>query len=121
MSLVINTIAYKLDRVLPDTNTYAAPGHTFSTVNKVEFKRVYPKAGSDGFAGVSRPLIRVTRSVVTNTVTGERRDAILTIGGSLPVGMSSADIATLLADGAALAAHAAVLELFQKLDINAEA
>lgn len=121
MALVVNTISYKQDRVLPDAITYVAPTHSFSQSNKIEYKRVYPKAGGDGFAGVARPLVRVTRSVVINATTGERKDAILTIGGSLPVGMTDADIATLLADAASLAGHAATAELFKKLDVNAEA
>lgn len=120
MAFVVSTITYKQDRVLPDAITYVAPTHTFSQSNKIELKRVYPKAGSDGFAGVARPLVRLTRSVVVNASTGERRDAILTLGGSLPVGMSDTDIGTLLTDGAALAAHASTAELFKKLDVNAE-
>lgn len=115
----INTKTYSLDRSTPDANTYTGPGHTFSQSDKLELKRVYPKAGSDGFRGVARPTVKLTRSVVVNPTTGERRDAIVTLSASLPVGMTDVDVQALLADITSAGGHVDVKALFLSLDINA--
>lgn len=114
MSLTFNTKVFKLDRTLPDTNTYAGPTKTLSVVDKIDFKRVMPKPTST-FVGVARPSLKRTRSSVVNAISGARLPAIIEVSGSLPVGMTDADIDDLLADTVAALTSADGKALFKGL------
>jgi hypothetical protein len=114
----LNTRTYNQDAVGENTVRYTGPAHTFSTNDVMQASRVYPKAGRNGDLGVARPEMKLTKSVVVNTVSGERKDAIVRISGSLPVGMTAADIEAMLADVAAFAASTDGKDLFKKLDIH---
>jgi hypothetical protein len=117
MAITISTKTYSQDRISPDAIAYAGPANTLSIVDLIEHKRVYPKPVK-GFLGVAKPQIKLTRTVTLADTTSH--DAILTIGGSLPVGMSDADIVTLLTDAKdALALEVAgTTNVFKKLDIT---
>lgn len=117
--MLFNTRTYNVDRNdSADAVTYAGPAHTFTQADTIQLARVYPKPVS-GFAGVARPKFKRTVSVVVNSTTGERRDMILTIGASIPVGVAGADVDSLLADAAAWINTADAKALFKSLDINA--
>lgn len=118
MALTINTRTYNLDRSNPDAVSYTGPAHTFTITDKADLKRVAPKPTKD-FAGVARPTFKLTKSVVVDSVSGARADAIVTLSASLPVGMADADVTALLADIAAFAAGTDASNLFKKLDVNA--
>lgn len=113
----ISTKTYSQDRISPDAITYAGPANTLSIVDIIEMKRVYPKPVK-GFLGVAKPQIKLTRTVTLADTT--TKDAILTIGGSLPVGMSEADIVALLTDAGSVIATevAGTTNVFKKLDIT---
>lgn len=114
----LNTRTYNQDTVEANSVRYTGPAHTFSTNDVMQAARIYPKAGRNGDLGVARPEMKLTKSVVVNAVTGERKDAILRINGSLPVGMSAADIEGMLADAASFATSTDGKDLFKKLDIH---
>lgn len=116
--MIINTHTYNVDSIQANTVRYVGPGHTFSMLNQCDLSRVYPKSGKNGDQGVARPEARFERTVVTNATTGVTKPAILRVSGSLPVGMSEAEILSLLAEAAAFAASQAGQNLFTKLDIN---
>lgn len=116
--MLINTRTYNPDRTLPDAVTYTGPAHTITLKDKFEMKRVYPKP-SGTFLGVAKPNAKQTKTVTVNAVTGAVADAIINIGGSIPVGMSSADVDALLSDAAAFLASNDAKSLFKSLDINA--
>jgi hypothetical protein len=116
--MLLNTRTYTLDRSNPDANSYVGPDHSFSSKDRLELKRVYPKPVKD-FPGVARPTAKLTKSVVPNATTGERQDAIVSITGSLPVGMTEAEIDGMLADAAAFLASTEGKALFKQLAINA--
>lgn len=116
---ILNTRTYSIDYTEANAIRYVGPAHTFSTNDVMQLSRVAPKSGRNGDLGVARPEFKLTKSVVVNAVTGERKDAILRLSGSLPVGMTAADIEALLADVAAFAASNDGKDLFKKLDINA--
>jgi hypothetical protein len=117
--MLLNTRTYNTDRVQPDSVSYAGPANSLTTKDTLEFKRVYPKPVT-GFAGVARPQAKLTKTVtVTNGSVSESHDAIITISGSLPVGMAAADVDGLLADMASLLGSADGKSLFKALDINA--
>lgn len=117
MSITLSSKPYNQDRITADAITYAGPANTISKSDTLEIKRVYPKPVK-GFAGVAKPQEKLTRTCTL--ADGTTADAILNISGSLPVGMSDADITALLTDGKS------VLELevsgatsvFKKLDIT---
>lgn len=114
----INTRTYNFDGSTGDSCRYVGPAHTFSTADLFELARVYPKPGRNGDLGVARPAVKRQVSVVVNATTGERKDAFLRISGSLPVGMSAADIDALCADAAAFIGSTDGKSLFKSLDIN---
>lgn len=116
--MLFNTRTYNADSITADKVIYAGPAHTFTTADLLQLARVYPKPTKD-FAGVARPQIKRTKSVVTNATTGERHNAIVDISGSLPVGMADADIDAMLADIAAWINTADAKALFKSLDVNA--
>lgn len=119
MALTLSTKTYNSDRVTPDAVTYVGPANTLTVKDSVQYSRVYPKPVA-GFLGVARPGIKFVRTVVTNATTGETRDAILTIGGSIPVGIPSADLASLIADAvdSLQLEEAATTKLFSTLDVT---
>lgn len=116
MPIVLSTKSYVQDRVTPDSVTYTGPANTFTVKDSVDVKRVQPKATKD-FRGVSRPQYKIVRTVTLDDLT--KKDAILTIAGSLPVGMADADINSLIADAVDLVQleEAGTNQLFKKNDI----
>lgn len=114
----INTRTYTFDGSTGDSARYVGPAHTFSTADVFELARVYPKPGRNGDLGVARPTLARRKSVVVNATTGERKDAIARISGSLPVGMTSTDIDAMCDDLGAFIASADGKALFKSLDIN---
>jgi len=117
MSLTLNTKSYNQDRISPDSIVYSGPAQTFTIKDSVELKRVAPKPTKD-FRGVSRPQIKLVRTVTLDDAS--KKDAILTIGGSLPVGMTATDITSLVADAvdALTLEESGTTSLFQKNDIT---
>jgi hypothetical protein len=111
----LNTRTYNRHRGLPDSVFYAGPAHTFSNTDLVELKRTEPKPTRDN-AGVAKPLFRVNRTVDTGVET--KGTAIVTLQGSLPVGMSSTDVDSLLADLASWCGSAEAKAHFKSLDIE---
>jgi len=95
MSITLSTKVYNQDRISPDAIVYNGPAHTFTNKDVVEYKRVNPKATKD-FRGVSRPQIKISRTCTLDDAS--KKEAILTISGSLPVGMTNSDVMALVAD-----------------------
>lgn len=118
MSILIDTASFTLDSAAPNMVKYVGPGHTFSAVNALDLSRVYPKAGKNGDRGVARPDARFEQTVVVNAVTGETRQAILRLSGSLPVGITEADILALVLRCQKFLETAEGKAVFTKLDIN---
>lgn len=115
MPITINTKEYKSYRTLADENRLAGPAHTLTTHDTIALRRVFPKPVK-GFAGVARPGVKVVRTCTL--ANGDVKDAILDLGSSLPVGMTSADVLALKSDLAAFLASGEADDLFTDLDIN---
>ncbi|UUW21154.1 MAG: hypothetical protein [Sanya solspi-like virus 4] len=118
MALTINTRSYVQDRVNPDSVSYAGPANTLTIVDTFQMARVYPKPNGT-FKGVAKPSAKLTKTLVINSTTGETGNAIVTLSASLPVGVASADVDTLLADIASFCTSADAKSLFKTLDITA--
>lgn len=117
--MLFNTRTYNSSRVNgPDSQTYAGPAHTLTVSDTVTMARVYPKPNGD-FLGVARPSLKRVKTLVVNSTTNEMRDAIVNVGGSIPVGAAAADIDALLADLAAFFASNEAKNLFKSLTISA--
>lgn len=116
--MLFNTRTYAVDRVQPDSVAYAGPAKSLTNKDDLVLSRVYPKPTS-AFAGVAKPSAKLTKTVVTNSTLGTTADAIVRFEGSLPVGISNADVDALLADFASWLATADAKSLFKTLDINA--
>lgn len=117
--MLFNTRTYNLDRYnSPDSVSYTGASHTPATKDFITLARAYPKPTKD-FAGVAKPMFKLTKSVVVNSVTGEKADMIFTIGASVPVGTPAADVEGVLADLAAWVNTADSKALFKALDVNA--
>jgi hypothetical protein len=119
MALTISTKTYNSDRVTPDAVTYVGPSNTLTTKDSIQLSRVYPKPVT-GFLGVARPGAKIVRTVVTNATTGETRDAIVNLSGSIPVGIAPADLASMIADAVDLLQleEAGTTKLFSTLDVT---
>lgn len=115
MALTLNTRTYDADRYSPDSVSYTGPAHTFSNRDTAELKRVNPKPTKD-FLGVAKPTFKLTKTFTLSD--GTKKDAIVMLSGSLPVGMTSIQTDSLLADIAAFAASTSCKDLFFKLDVN---
>jgi len=97
MSLTINAKTYNADSYQQNAVGYIGPAKTVSIADDVRLLRVAPKPTSV-FSGVGRTSAKITR---THTLTGALTptgNAILDIGVTIPVGMASADVDTLLND-----------------------
>lgn len=96
MSLTVSTKTYKAERVAPDSVEYFGPANTFASKDKIVYKRVDPRP--DGtFLGFAKPEIKLVRTcLLADGVT--KKDAIIKIGGSLPSGMTDADLIAMLLD-----------------------
>lgn len=117
MPITLSTKSYAQDRISPDAIVYSGPAQTFTVKDSVEAKRVAPKPTKD-FRGVSRPQYKITRTVDIDDAT--KKDAILIISGSLPVGMTAAALNGLIADAVDLLQleEAGTNQLFAKNDIT---
>jgi len=120
MSINLSTKTYDANRTLPDSVTYVGPANTLSNIDIVELKRVYPKAGTGTVKGVARPTHRIARDVVVNAVTGETATAYFNGALSLPVGITDAAVAALIADIVDLyqLEEAGILKVASRLDIS---
>lgn len=116
MSLTINTIAFTAYRSQPDSLVLAAPTNGVSMTDTVALSRVFPKPVKDNL-GVGRP--RLKRVKTLTLANGTKKDAIIEVSGSVPVGASDADVLALLDDVADTLDMQDAKDLFTKLDINA--
>lgn len=115
--MLLNTRTYTAIRQsTPDILVYAGASNTYSLKDLFQQSRVYPKQGSVISANnVAKPLAKRTKTVTIGT--DIVADAIITLGGSLPVGTTAADIDALLADMAAYCASDEAKALFKSLVI----
>lgn len=117
--MLYNTRTYALDRYNnADSVSYAGTGHTPASKNQLTLSRTYPKPTKEN-EGVAKPYFKQVKTVVVNATTGEKKDLIVYVGGSVPVGTSSTDVNGCLADIAAWINTADAQSLFNSLDINA--
>lgn len=115
MSQTINTVVYNTFRTNPDSVVLASSSHTLSSTDTLQLSRVFPKPTKTD-AGVARPRFKRVKTFTLGD--GTKRDGIIEVSGSIPVGAADADILALLddvADGLALQDQK---DLFTKLDIN---
>lgn len=115
MSLTLNTVAFSTFRTLPDQNTLASANNNASVKDTLALGRVFPKPVKD-FRGVAKPSLKRVKTLTLDD--GTKHDGIITLGGSLPVGASSADVLALLDDVYEAIATQGVKALFTSLDIN---
>jgi len=116
--MLYNTRTYTLDRYNnADSVSYVGTGHTPAAKNQLTLSRTYPKPTKDN-DGVAKPYFKQVKTVVVNATTGEKKDAIVYVGGSIPVGATSTDVNSMLADVAAWVNTADAQSLFNALDIN---
>lgn len=116
MSLTINTVVFSSYRSMPDSLVLASPANTVSLTDTMQLSRVFPKPTKDN-AGVGRP--RLKRVKTLTLADGSKKDAIIELSGSIPVGASDADVLALLDDVADTVDMQDCKDLFTKLDVNA--
>ena len=114
MALTVSTKSYVPLTQNPDSTVYAGPVHTFSVKDTIEYKRIAAKP--DGtFPGFFKPEIKLAKTcTLADGVT--KKDAIIKISGSLPVGMVPADLTAMLLDAKdrITAEHSGTTTLFAK-------
>lgn len=97
MSLTINAKTYSADSFGATAVGYVGPAHTVSIKDDTRLSRTAPKPTST-FSGVGRTSAKITRTVTLTGALTPTWDAILDIQVTVPVGMASADVDTLLND-----------------------
>lgn len=118
MTLTVSTKTYAADRQNPDSTVYAGPANTFSMKDQIEYKRIAPKPNGL-FAGFFKPEIKLAKTcTLADGVT--KKDAIIKISGSLPVGMTETDLVAMLLDtkDRVTAEHSGATNLFKKGTIS---
>lgn len=99
MSFVINTKTYTEDAQLNQNAVrYAGPNQTFAVADRVDVRRTPPKPTKDS-AGVAKSSMKISRSFLVGT---EYKTVILDMNASVPVGVATADVQSVLDDGEAL-------------------
>lgn len=116
MSITLNTVVFSAFRSQPDSQVLASPSNTVSLKDSVELSRVFPKPVKDNL-GVGRP--RLKRVKTLTLADGSKKDMIIEVSGSVPVGAAEADVLAVLDDVADGLALQDSKDLFTKLDINA--
>lgn len=114
MAFTINTVVYAPYRNLPDSNVLASPSNNASTTDTVALSRVFPKPTKTD-AGVSRP--RFKRVKTLTLADGSKKDMIIEVSGSVPVGASTVDVLAVLDDTADSLDLQEIKDLFTALDI----
>lgn len=117
MSLTINAKTYTADSFQQNSVGYIGSAKTVSVKDDVQLKRVAPKATSV-FSGVGRTQAKLTRTVTLTSALTPSGDAILSIDVSVPVGMTSADIDSMLNDFGAFLASASFKTHVKAQQIN---
>lgn len=85
---------------------YNGPAHTISVKDDLRMSKVAPKPTST-FSGVSRTSYKLTRTATLTGALTPTWDAIIDVQVTVPVGMASGDVDTLLNDVGAAVASAA--------------
>lgn len=91
MSLVFNAKTYTADQFGPDAVGYYGAAHTLSVKDDLQLSKV-PAKPTTVFSGVARTQCKLTRTVTLTGALTPTGQAILTVAGSFPIGMASADI-----------------------------
>lgn len=89
MSVTINGLVYTVDSVGANTSRYVSPAHTLSVRDQLDAKRQAPIASGNSL-GVQRAAAKVTRDVVVNATSGEKRPLIVELSTTVPVGCTQA-------------------------------
>lgn len=114
MAYTINTVVFAPYRMLPDSNVLASASNSASVTDTVALSRVFPKPTKTD-AGVSRPRFKRVKTLTLSD--GTKKDMIIEVSGSVPVGASNADILAVLDDTADSLDLQEVKDLFTALDI----
>lgn len=97
MALTINAKTYNADSYNKDSIGYIGAAKTVSVKDDVRLARTAPKPTAI-FSGVGRTQAKMSRTLTLTGALTPTGDAILAIDVSIPVGMASADVDTLLND-----------------------
>jgi len=89
MSATINGLVYTQDSTAQNSARYVSPAHTLSVRDQLDVKRQAP-IPSGASQGVQRASAKVTRDVVVNATTGEKRPLIMELSCAVPVGTTQA-------------------------------
>jgi hypothetical protein len=113
MSITINSKVFALDSSVQNGATYAGPSQSLSVRDSFGMSRTAPKPTST-YSGTARTESKLTRTVDLTDALTPTGLASLNITSALPIGMSDADIDTLAADLASLAATTGFKNLLKK-------
>lgn len=114
MTLTVSTKTYTSFRQNPESTVYTGPLDTFSIKDQIEYKRI-PAKPDGTFPGFFKPEIKLTKTCTLADGVA-KKDAIIKISGSLPVGMTDADLTAMLLDAKdrVTAEHGGATNLFRK-------
>jgi len=116
MAITLNTKSYSAFRTQADSNMLAGPANTATVKDTLTLRRQFPKPTKDS-SGVSRPGIKIVKTLTLADAT--KKDMIIDISSSVPVGAADADVLAVLDDVADTLDLQDAKDLFTKLDINA--
>lgn len=116
MSLSINEKLFAAFRSQADSNMLAGPTNSATVKDTLTLRRQFPKPTKDS-DGVSRPGVKIVKTLTL--ANGLKKDMIIDVPSSVPVGASDADILGVLSDLQVALGLQEVKDLYTKLDINA--
>jgi hypothetical protein len=119
MTITLNMKDYVADvPSSPNSAPYLGPGNTFTTTDKLDLYRTMPKATKE-FSGIGRSRVKLSRTLTLTDALTPRGPLTIDINMNVPVGASSSDVDTALADIAAAYGQQWVKDLAKTGDLTA--
>lgn len=116
MSVTLNTKLFSAFRTQADSNQLAGPSNTASAKETLTLRRQFPKPSGTNL-GVARPGIKFVKTLTL--ADGSKKDMILDLSSSVPVGAVDADVLLVWDDFYDFCGLQNAKDLVTKLQINA--
>jgi hypothetical protein len=116
MTVTVNTKAYAFDtNPTPESARHVGPANTYAVRDYLDLRRVAAKPTTTSL-GVARAFAKFVKTVTLSDAS--KKDVIVTVEASLPIGMSDADSDSIRDDLGDFLISTNGADLFKKAKIN---